>query len=86
MRKALPPSRLIDDVSRDIWNAGDGKGLQSVRNIPVLGNEYYNRVGKGKETIKKFNKKANGSTSIKTIRGGSAKSGRLKGKQAAGVV
>ena len=86
MGKALPPSRLIDDVSRDIWNAGDGKGLQSVRNIPVLGNEYYNRVGKGKETIKKFNKKANGSTSIKTIRGGSAKSGRLKGKQAAGVV
>lgn len=59
LSKALPPSRWIDDLSKDILTAGDGEGLKSVRNIPIIGNEIYNRVGKGKKTIEKNNAKNN---------------------------
>ena len=53
--KILPPTRIFDDIGRDIASAGDGKGLTSIRNIPVIGNEIYNRIGKGKEAIDKSN-------------------------------
>jgi hypothetical protein len=58
--KALPPSRLIDDISKDILSAGDGKGLYSVRNIPVIGAELYNKAGRGAESITKSNTKISG--------------------------
>lgn len=53
LKKIAPPSRWITDVSQDIVSAGDGEGLKSVRNIPIIGNEIYNRIGKGKESIAK---------------------------------
>lgn len=55
LSKALPPSRWIDDLSKDILTIGDDKGLKSVRNIPIIGNEIYNRAGRGKESIEKAN-------------------------------
>lgn len=56
LSKALPPSRVIDDLSRDLVSAGDDKGLQSIRNIPIVGGEIYNRLGRGSELIEKANK------------------------------
>jgi DNA-directed RNA polymerase subunit F len=53
LNKALPPSRWMNDVSQDILSAGDGTGLKSVRNIPIIGAEIYNRIGKGSEIIAK---------------------------------
>lgn len=55
LSKGLPATRLFDDIGRDLINAGDGKGVDSVRNIPVVGNEIYNRIGKGRDKIEKKN-------------------------------
>jgi len=71
LNKALPPSRWLDDISRDVLSAGDGKGLYSLRDIPIVGTELYNRVGRGKETIEKANAKASTSFAIAAnIKGG----------------
>lgn len=52
--KILPPTRFITDLSKDIATAGDDKGLYSVRNIPLVGNEIFNRVGRGKSAEKVY--------------------------------
>jgi hypothetical protein len=72
--KALPPTRVADDIIGDIIHIGDGKGLNSIRNIPVIGNEYYNRFGRGREKIEKSNTKNSGSVGSF----GSSKSGFKK--------
>jgi hypothetical protein len=53
LQKGLPPSRWVNDISQDILSVGDGNGLKSVRNIPIIGTELYNRIGRGKDTIAK---------------------------------
>lgn len=56
LSKALPPSRVIDDISKDLVTLGNDKGFQSVRDIPIVGGEIYNRVGRGRDAIEKQNR------------------------------
>lgn len=78
--KALPPTRWINDLSKDIYNAGDGKGLDSVRNIPIIGSELYNRIGRGADKIRKAN--ASGSVSQqRLIRSSSKGTSRIRKRE-----
>jgi hypothetical protein len=83
INKFAPPMRLINDISKDITSAGDGKGLQSIRNIPIIGSEAYNRLGKGKSIREKANapvkqKLLRGSSNVKSRLNKSKESSRLK--------
>lgn len=49
MKGILPPAPMFDLISKDIRNAGDGKGLESAKLIPLVGNPYYWRFGRGRE-------------------------------------
>jgi len=68
LAKALPPTRVINDIGKDIYKLFDGKDdnetFNTVRNIPIVGGEIYNRVGTGAESIKKSNRQT---TSAKDI-------------------
>jgi hypothetical protein len=46
-RQVLPPFKFIDSISKDIYNAGDDKGLEIVSSIPLLGKLAYWHIGRG---------------------------------------
>lgn len=77
LQKGLPITRIVDDISKDIVTAGDNKGLTSIRNIPIIGNEIYNRFGAGQKKIQKQNEK---SSAIQTKKPLGGKSYRTKPK------
>ena len=62
VKQILPPFSFIDSLSKDVWNAGDGKGLEVPKSIPIVGKIGWWRWGKGtkqKEKLwdKRFSKK-----------------------------
>lgn len=49
MKTILPPAPMVDQLWKDFAKAGDGKGLESVQSIPVVGKPYYWRFGRGRQ-------------------------------------
>jgi hypothetical protein len=52
-RQILPPVKLIDALTKDINNAWDGKGLETVGSIPIVGKLYYWWLGRGRDKIER---------------------------------
>lgn len=46
-RQILPPFKFIDSVTKDVYNAGDDKGLELTASIPLLGKLAYWHLGRG---------------------------------------
>ena len=46
-KQILPPFKFIDSASKDIYNAGDDKGLELTGSIPLLGKLAYWHLGRG---------------------------------------
>jgi hypothetical protein len=46
-RQVLPPFKFIDSVSKDIYNAGDDKGLEVTGSVPLVGKLAYWHIGRG---------------------------------------
>jgi hypothetical protein len=46
-KQILPPFKFINAVGKDISSAGDGKGLEIVGSIPVVGKLAYWHMGRG---------------------------------------
>jgi len=46
-RQVLPPFKFIDSASKDIYNAGDDKGLEILGSIPLVGKLAYWHIGRG---------------------------------------
>ncbi|MFH1146636.1 MAG: hypothetical protein V1736_02890, partial [Pseudomonadota bacterium] len=46
-KQVLPPFKFVDSVSKDIYNAGDDKGLELTASIPLLGKLAYWHLGRG---------------------------------------
>ncbi|HUU53110.1 MAG TPA: hypothetical protein VMW44_00550, partial [Candidatus Bathyarchaeia archaeon] len=46
-RQVLPPFKFIDSLTKDIYNAGDDKGLEITSSIPLLGKLAYWHIGRG---------------------------------------
>jgi len=46
-RQVLPPFKFIDSATKDIYNAGDDKGLEITKSIPLLGKLAYWHIGRG---------------------------------------
>jgi len=59
LSKVLFPTRIINDISQDIFYLMDEKEgnetFKTIRNLPIVGGEIYNRFGGGKEKIEKEN-------------------------------
>ncbi|KKM88346.1 hypothetical protein LCGC14_1259740, partial [marine sediment metagenome] len=60
VQQILPPTKIADDLSRDIWNvltdfdeSADINKLRTVEDIPVIGKLYYWWFGRGSEVKKK---------------------------------
>ena len=51
MEQMLPPTQIVNSLSKDILTAGDEKGLETTKSIPLVGKIYYYRFGKGAERI-----------------------------------
>jgi hypothetical protein len=49
VKQILPPFKFIDAVSKDIIGAGDGKGLEMLSSLPVVGKLAYWHLGRGRE-------------------------------------
>lgn len=47
-RQILPPFKFIDSVTKDIISAGDDKGLEITKSIPLLGKLAYWHMGRGR--------------------------------------
>lgn len=55
LSKFLPPTRVFNDISKDVYSLiddKDGVKFDSVRNLPVVGGEIYNRFGTGAQKAK----------------------------------
>jgi len=48
-KQILPPFKFIDSVTKDIVSAGDEKGLEIVKSIPIIGKLAYWHIGRGSE-------------------------------------
>ena len=46
-RQILPPFKFIDSTTKDIWSAGDDKGLEAVGSVPFVGKLAYWHMGRG---------------------------------------
>jgi len=46
-KQILPPFKFVDSVSKDIYNAGDDKGLEITGSIPLIGKLAYWHLGRG---------------------------------------
>jgi len=46
-RQVLPPFKFIDSATKDIYNAGDDKGLEVLGSVPILGKLAYWHIGRG---------------------------------------
>ena len=46
-RQILPPFKFVDSVGKDIIHAGDGKGLETLASVPILGKLAYWHIGRG---------------------------------------
>lgn len=46
-KQILPPFKFANSLSKDIVSAGDGKGLETVSSIPILGKLAYWHMGRG---------------------------------------
>jgi hypothetical protein len=46
-RQILPPFKFIDSAGKDIYTAGDEKGLEVIGSIPVVGKLAYWHIGRG---------------------------------------
>ncbi len=62
-RQILPPTQFIDSVWKDVKTAGDKKGLETVKSIPLVGRAYYDWLGAG---AKRKKKKGKGTNAIRT--------------------
>jgi hypothetical protein len=66
-KQILPPFKFIDSVSKDIYNAGDDKGLELTGSIPLIGKLAYWHMGRGTtkradiwdQRLKKYRDKTN---------------------------
>lgn len=57
VKQIAPPFKAADAITKDIANAGDGKGLETTQSIPVVGKLYYWWFGKGANKKAKDNKR-----------------------------
>ncbi len=46
-KQILPPFKFVDSLYKDVVSAGDGKGLEVVGSVPVLGKLAYWHMGRG---------------------------------------
>jgi len=46
-KQVLPPFKFIDSLTKDIYNAGDNKGLELTASVPLLGKLAYWHLGRG---------------------------------------
>lgn len=46
-KQVLPPFKFVDSLSKDIYNAGDDKGLELTASIPLIGKLAYWHLGRG---------------------------------------
>jgi hypothetical protein len=46
-RQMLPPFKFLDAATKDIVKAGDGKGLETLASVPVVGKLAYWHMGRG---------------------------------------
>tara|TARA_Y100000310_G_scaffold343453_1_gene451150 strand:- start:6717 stop:10994 length:4278 start_codon:yes stop_codon:yes gene_type:complete len=46
-KQILPPVKFIDALGRDIYNAGDDRGLETLSSVPIVGKVLYWWVGRG---------------------------------------
>lgn len=46
-KQVLPPFKFIDSLTKDIYNAGDDKGLELTASIPLVGKLAYWHLGRG---------------------------------------
>jgi len=63
IHQLLPPAKVFDDVSRDIFNGPGEYGLRSVSDIPLAGRSISSRVGREKSLRDKKNKGLRGKSS-----------------------
>ena len=47
-RQILPPFKFIDSITKDMISAGDGKGLEMLGSLPIIGKLMYWHMGRGK--------------------------------------
>ena len=78
LEQILPPTQFINSIFRDVVSAGDGKGLEFTKSIPLVGKFYYYRWGKGLERVEKDREKNQSKNAISRIR----KIQKPKGKNA----
>ena len=64
----LPPTQLVDSVTKDILSAGDKKGLETTKSIPFVGKWLYWRYGKGADKLKKQQEKEEKAAETNTLR------------------
>jgi hypothetical protein len=57
VQQVLPPFQAIDAIVDDIRTAGDKKGLEITKSIPLVGKIYYERLGKGAKRREKREEK-----------------------------
>ncbi len=46
-KQVLPPFKFLDSLTKDIYNAGDDKGLELTASVPLLGKLAYWHLGRG---------------------------------------
>jgi predicted metal-dependent hydrolase len=68
LEQILPPTQFINSIFRDVVSAGDGKGLEFTKSIPLVGKFYYYRWGKGLEKVEKDREKNQSKNAISRIR------------------
>ena len=74
-QQIVPPFQFIDSLGKDIINAGDKKGLETVKSIPLVGKLYYENFGKG---AKRREKKEGNKNSVRRIKTRQIKTPKVK--------
>ncbi len=59
VKQIVPPFKAINALGKDILTAGDKKGLEITKSIPVGGRPYYDWIGKGAKKKKEKKKPTN---------------------------
>ncbi len=60
----IPPTQFVDSIGKDIASAGDKKGLETTKSIPLVGKWYYWNFGKGASKIEKQKAKEEKETNV----------------------
>ncbi len=77
-QQIVPPFQFINSLGKDVASAGDGKGMELTKSIPLLGKLYYENYGKG---AKKREEKESNTNSIRRVKVKQIKTPRVKVKK-----